>query len=299
MKKIAIITLILALILLTGCLGSNTTETDAPHKSFLWGIASDSGAVYILGSIHVASPEMYPLDSTIENAFDQSQNLVVEFDIVGADKSHLTSLLMQKGTYSGGDTLHDNIPADLYKQADEVLEYLGGDISLFNSFEPWVVAMTIEELFMSKYGYTGEYGIDMHFLNMAHEEGKDIFELESAEFQIELFDEFPDEWQVLLLEDIVDNPPKKKELEQMFKAWKNGDTLKIESLTLEEIEENPELEPVIEKLLDERNFSMVEKIEEFLQDDETYFVIVGAGHLVGDNGIINLLKEKGYEPVQL
>jgi uncharacterized protein YbaP (TraB family) len=284
---------------MAGCSGSNSTETDAPHKSFLWKVVSDSNTVYVLGSIHVASPELYPLDSTIESAFDQSQNLAVEFDIAGADQAYLTRLVMQKGMYSGGETLHDNIPEDLYKRADEVLEDLGGDIFLFNSFEPWVVALTIEELLMNEYGYTGEYGIDTHFLNMAHEEGKDIFELESAEFQIELFDDFSDELQTLLLEDAVDNPPTKKDIEEMFEAWENGDILEMEAMILEDLAGNPELKPINEKLLDERNFSMVERIVEFLQDDETYFVTVGAAHLAGENGIISLLEESGYMPVQL
>ncbi|MCP4647045.1 MAG: TraB/GumN family protein, partial [bacterium] len=97
----------------------------------------------------------------------------------------------------------------------------------------------------------------------------------------------------------VDNLPTKKGIEEVFKAWENGDILEMEALTLEEIEGNPELKPINEKLLDERNFSMVERIEEFLQDDETYFVIVGAAHLVGENGIIRLLEESGYMPVQL
>ena len=299
MKRIIVIALFTILLLLGGCSDSKSTITDTTSKSFLWKVDSESSTVYILGSIHVADQELYPLDNAIETAFDQSQNLAVEFDIVGADQSYMTKLLMQKGAYSGGETLHDNIPKSLYKQADEILEDMGGDIFLFNTFEPWVVAMTIEELIMKEYGYTGEYGIDKHFLNMAHDEGKDIIELESAEFQITLFDELSNDLQVFLLQDIVENLPTKKELEKLYDAWEEGDSLEMEALIMEGVEDSPELQMINKKLLDERNFLMVEKIEGFLQNDETYFVVVGAGHLIGENGIINLLKGKGYTPTQL
>ena len=97
----------------------------------------------------------------------------------------------------------------------------------------------------------------------------------------------------------MENPPVKKDLIKLYNAWDDGNTPEMEDLILEGIEDSPELQMINKKLLDERNYSMEEKIEVFLQDDETYFVVVGAGHLVGENGIINLLKGKGYAPTQL
>ena len=94
-------------------------------------------------------------------------------------------------------------------------------------------------------------------------------------------------------------PATKKDYEKLFKVWEEGDVAEMEEFVFASVKDDPEMELFNEKLLDERNFSMVEKIEGFLLDDETYFVVVGTDHLVGENGIINLLLEKGYLPVQL
>ncbi len=289
----------LAAIITTACSGSETEQPDSSDKSFLWEVTSESSTVYILGSIHMASPDLYPLEDSIENAFNSSDYLAVEFDITTTNTEQVVRLIRDKGTYPPGESLHHNIPEELYKKTDEVLEGLGSDVFLFNSFEPWVVAIGIEGLIMADYGYTEENGIDIYFLNKAHEEDKEIIELESAEFQLELLDGLSDETQILLLEEIVKNPPGENELERMFDVWRNGDILEMESLVLSSGEEDTELMTLNEKLLDERNFQMVEKIESFLDDTGAYFVVVGAGHLAGDNGIISLLGESGYEPGQL
>ncbi len=290
--------LLMAIVLAVGC-SSSETSPEAPQKSFLWEVRSDISTVYILGSIHVASPELYPLADSIENAFDQSESLAVEFDITAMNESQMARLLMQKARYPEGENLYRNISRDLYEKADEVLEDLGADILLFNSFEPWAVAMEIEAMQLVRYGYTPENGIDMYYLQRAHEENRKIYELESARFQINLFDEFPEDVQIFMLEDIVDDPPTEKELNQMFASWENGDVAEMERLMFEDDDESPEIAFLNEKLLDERNFQMAEKIEEFLEEEETCFVVVGAGHLVGENGIINLLQEEGYAASQL
>ncbi|MBT4512745.1 MAG: TraB/GumN family protein [Chloroflexi bacterium] len=298
MKKYTTILMILILVisLTAGC--SNSDDTKGPEKSFLWEISSESTTVYVLGSIHMASADLYPFADAIEDAYDISQNLAVEVDITGIDME-VSNMLLIKGKYPTGETLRDNISADLYEKVDEVLGELGWGIFIVNTFEPWVVTTTIEELQMTSFGYSSDYGIDTHFLNRAHEEGKDIIELESMEFQINLLDGFSDEIQILILEDVVENMATKKEIESLFDAWETGDVTAMENIALDDPSGNPELVPVNEAFLDERNFGMVDKIEDFLKDDETYFVVVGAAHLVGENGIINLLGEKGYSTEQL
>lgn len=286
------------LALTSGCLPSHT-QSKPPEKSFLWEVHSEASTVYILGSIHAARPELYPLAEPIENAFGRAENIAVEFDVTTTDEAHLATLMIQKAKYPQGETLYSNIPEELYEKTDELLEDLGADVLLFNSYEPWAVAMEIEALQLLQYGYLPEYGIDMYFLDRAHEEGKDIHELESARFQINLLDEFPPELQIFMLESVVTDPLTRKDLEQIFECWEEGDTTGMEQLALEMDDDDPRIDLLNEKLLDERNFEMAEKINQFLNDDEDYFVVVGAAHLVGENGIINLLEEEGYEITQL
>ncbi len=299
MNKYFYLVILFVFAVMSGCSSSGISQQSNAPKSFLWEVPSDTGTVYILGSIHAASPELYPLADSIENAFDQSPNLAVEFDVNSMSDSQMLDILMNKARYPSGENLYSNIPNDLYEKADEVLEDLGADIMLFNAFEPWVVAMEIEAIQLLNYGYTSENGIDMYFLNQARTEGKNIYELESADFQIDLVDGLSEDLQIFMLESIVEDPATKKDYEQLFESWKAGDTAKMEQIVFEEDDEDPRTDLLNEKLLDERNFGMAEKIEGFLEDDENYFVVVGAAHLVGENGIINLLESRGYTVSQL
>jgi uncharacterized protein YbaP (TraB family) len=290
--------LIMCLVLVTSC----STQTDNDNNedttlSFLWEVSSDTNTVYILGSVHVATEDSYPLAEAIENAYALADYLVVEVDINAISELEMTYLLLEKGTYPAGESLSDYISEDLYSRLCDrfrELDTTGLMLSSINRFEPWVVATLISDLDYMALGYEAEYGIDYHFLEKAGADGKDILELESAEFQLDIFDSMPYETQIILLEDAVDNQVTADEIEMMFEAWSTGDVTTMEWLILGSDISNPEYRTIYENLIDERNFLMVEKIEQYLQDDDVYFVVVGAGHLVGENGIINLLDSKGY-----
>jgi uncharacterized protein YbaP (TraB family) len=290
---VTVILCLLSLLPLSACTDS------APKKSFIWKISSEVNSVYLLGSIHTASPDMYPLDSAIEDAFELADNLVVEVDTAQVDGTQMLQLLMDYGTYPQGETLRDHIPADLYAQLDDQFEELGFSIATFDIYRPWVVSTMQEELQLEELGYDTEYGIDLYFINQAAESGKDIIELETAEFQIELISSFPDELMILLLEEGVENPLTEGDATSLFEAWEDGDTVEMESLLFEGLADEPALEPYYQKMIDQRNLIMAELIEGFLADDETYFIVVGAGHLVGENGLINILEERGYVTEQL
>ena len=103
----------------------------------------------------------------------------------------------------------------------------------------------------------------------------------------------------MMLEDAIENPITEEGMGAMFDAWKTGDVAKMEQIVFEEIEENPKYRSLYTKILDERNFMMAERIEDFLLEDNIHFVVVGAAHLVGENGIISILIEEGYKIVQL
>ncbi len=297
-KTAVLVTVILCLLLLLP-LSACDRDTDTPNKSFIWKISSEVNSIYILGSIHVASPDIYPLDSSIEDAFELADNLVVEVDTTQVDGTRMLQMMLDYGTYPQGEGLRDNIPEDLYAQLDEQFKELGFNIALFDMYKPWVVVTMQEELQLEELGYYTEHGIDLYFINQATESGKDIIELETAEFQIELISALPDELMILLLEESVANPLTEEDAASLFEAWEDGDTVAMEQLLFEALTEEPSLEPYYDAMVDERNINMAEIIEGFLADDETYFVVVGAGHLVGDSGLINILEARGYVTEQL
>ncbi|MFC2002993.1 TraB/GumN family protein [Chloroflexota bacterium] len=252
-----------------------------------------------MGSIHVAGPDIYPMDSSIEDAFAQADSLVVEVDITKVDEERSVQLIVEHGLYPQGKTLQNGLPEELYAQLAEQFAQLGSDIATLDMFRPWVVSVILEQLQLEEFGYLPEYGIDLHFLNKAAETDKDIIELETADFQSVLIASFPDELMILLLKENAKNPLSQDEATQLFSVWEDGDSAEMEAILFEALIEEPALTPFYEKMIDERNFNMAEQIEEFFTDDETYFVVVGAGHLVGENGLINILDERGYVIEQL
>ena len=268
-------------------------------KAFIWKITSDNSEIYLLGSVHAANPDIYPLDTTIEQAFALADNLVVEVDITQVDPTYTAQLLFEYGTYPSGNTLKDNIPEDIYIQLEENLGRMGVNIITLDMFRPWVFTTIIEEIQIQETGYSTEYGIDLHFIEKTWEDDKPVIELETAEYQIELISSLSDELMILIIEDSLDNPATKEDMDMLFQAWRNGDVTEFESITFKAFVDNPELEPFLERMFYERNYNMAEKIEEFLADEGIYFIVVGAGHLVGDEGLINLLSKRGYETVQL
>jgi uncharacterized protein YbaP (TraB family) len=150
-----------------------------------------------------------------------------------------------------------------------------------------------------KLGLNPSYGIDMHFMNKASGKKK-IVELESLEYQFDLLSGFDDDEQEAFLRyTLRDLHVLEQELQSMIDAWKSGDTETLESIVKKSTSGDFDMSSVYEKLITERNRNMVAKIEEYLEDDETYFIIVGAGHLVGEQGIIEILKDKGYSVKQL
>jgi uncharacterized protein YbaP (TraB family) len=296
-----LVILLLGLILFStacGCPAVSPTLTEAQGKSFIWKVSSATTSVYLLGSIHAAKPDIYPLDSAIEDAFASARYLVVEVNVLNIDDQKVTDILLEHGVYPPGEGLRDNLSPSLYDALDEQFESFGVNIAILDSYRPWVILMTLEQLTLQDLGYLPENGIDYYFLDKAAQT-KMILELETAEFQLELLYSLPDELIIDSLEYDIENIPLQEDLEELFQIWEDGDAAKMESMLFEVLTEEPELAPYYEKLFDERNFNMAVKIEEFLTDDEIYFVVVGAGHLVGENGLVNLLTEKSYAIEQL
>lgn len=297
--------LILSFFSITGCSESDSSTGPATEsgKSFLWEVSSAVNTVYILGSVHIGERDIYPLADSIEHAFDQSGSLVVEIDMTSENIWQLQRLMLEEARYPPGEDLRSNIPEELYQEVGDRWKQLGLNSPLLNlnldDFEPWFVAQMLFEMEMMNLGYSADYGIDMYFMNEATESSKPIIGLETVKFQLDLLNSMPYEMQLISLEEIIAMPPTKDDLEDMFEAWKSGGTQVMEKITFESLEEYPEFQPYYAEMLDERNFRMVKQIEGYLEDDEIYFVVVGAGHLVGDNGIVELLTQKGYSIEQL
>jgi len=268
-------------------------------KSFLWEVQGEGGKSYLLGSIHLLKKEMYPLKPEIEAAFDNTGALVVEADISQDKMAELSALTFKMGLYQGDDSLKAHVSEKTYKRVAGWLKENGMDITGFARFKPWMLALTITGMAFLKQGFDPNYGIDKYFMGQA-EGKKDILELEGIAFQMNLFDGLSEQENDLFLfsslEDISDSA---EDIDRMVDAWSQGDAPGMERFVTENVRKYPELKGLFQKLTVERNRRMVEKILSFLQEKRTFLVIVGAAHLVGEQGIVHLLEAKGFKLRQL
>lgn len=268
------------------------------RKSFLWKIQSQTSTVYVLGSLHFAKKEIYPLHRKIENAFEESDFLVVEADVRDIQKIDIQKI-MESGFYPENDALEKHVSPETLERVKEEINGFGISLDLVKRQKPWFLAITLAALESMKLGLDPNLGIDKYFLSKS-EGKKKVIELESLDYQIRLLSGFSEKDQELfLMYTLNDLHMMEREVPQLLQAWGAGDTQAMESILTKSLSEDKRLSEIFEKLIFERNKKMASRLEDFLRGRGTYFVVVGAAHLVGNRGIIALLKGKQYAIGQL
>ncbi|HYE85874.1 MAG TPA: TraB/GumN family protein [Vicinamibacterales bacterium] len=275
-----------------------STGADAQTgKSFMWKVEAQGGAVaYLLGSLHVLTPEWYPLSAAINKAFAESKVLVEEIDLdETSDPMHMMSALM-KAMLPAGQTLDKVIAPELYAEVQRRAEKVGMPVMAVQRMKPWLVAITLMAPTLQAAGFKPELGIDRHFYDRAVASGMKRQALETFDYQLNRFDELPMKMQEDLLKaTITDLDVEVKNVNEMAQAWSFGNVAAIEKLTLTALKEAPEL---YKRLLVERNHNWMPHVESCLKQNAGCFIVVGAAHLVGPDGLPTLLSQKGYKVVQ-
>lgn len=272
-------------------------DLSAQEKTFLWKVESGKGTVYLLGSIHLLKRPDATLKPIIDETFNKTKRLVFEVDLVNENPEKMQKLILQKGVNPDGKTLQQKVSRETFQWATIWANELGIDIKMLTPFKPWVAGLTMLVMHLQKLGYDPNSGVDRQLAQRAKLANKPVSGLESAESQFELLDRLPAGLQELMLRHSL------REMEQigklvddMVRAWRDGDIAAAEKLFLESMTEYPELQ---EKMLDERNRNWLPQIEKFVNSGEDTLVVVGAAHLVGKNGLIELLKARGYKLEQM
>ena len=265
-------------------------------KHFLWKIESGKSTVYLLGSIHLAKDDLYPLDKIITDAYEKSDFLVVEVNMNNANPFDI----LIRANFQDGRTLKSTLTPDIYESLKSEFDSLHFSETLYSKMKPWFAVMTLTNLKLMKDGYKPESGIDMHFMGSAKEQNKEILELETADFQINLMDSvlgnFQNEFVLYTLNDFDSTV---QTVDTMFSIWKSGNQKALEESIIDQFKVMPNANIFIKKFLTERNFGMAEKIKSYLKTDKTYFVIVGSAHIIGKDGILDILSKSNYSIKQL
>jgi len=286
MKKIRIVLLIALTTLVT--VSCSILKTENTEETFLWKVDDGNSHIFLLGSIHVAKQDMYPLDYRIEEAYRGSDIVAFEIDMTKIDPMSI----MKYMTYTDGTKLKDKISSENYELVRQKFSAIGMTEAMFANMRPWAAAITLQANMLQEAGYEKSLGIDEHFMNKASTDGKKIRALETAEYQMGLLSEFDNVGDSFINYTIESSDGPDAEIDRMIKAWKEGNKDELLRLLDSTRYEYPEFEAMYEKIIDERNDNMTIKVEEWLKEDKTIFIVVGAGHIIGEKGIINQLKKK-------
>ena len=270
---------------------------DARDRHVLWTVAGKHNTVYLLGSIHVLRASDGGLPDVANAAYADAEKLVMEIDMDDAlaQPEALAGTMQRTAMLPAGQTLHSVLGTD-YPAVQKRAAEAGLDLAIVDGYAPWFVAVTLMAIELAKRGFSPEMGVEQTLAARATADHKPIVGLETPEQQFAVLGSLPLEQQkhflLMTLEEVdeVDT-----ELEQMLSAWKSGDTQRLESLLSEEFNEFPEL---YRPLTEDRNRAWLPKIEDMLDDDDDYLVVVGALHLVGHNSVIDLLEHAGYKVTQ-
>ena len=258
-----------------------------------WKVSGRAGAAYLLGSVHFGTDAIYPLDRAIEDAFARSDRLAVEVDLQSVDNHALMVWITEHGAFTDGSSLSDKLPPGTWKLLRRRADQFQVPVGAFAFQRPWLAAFSMTALALTRNGFREELGIDRHFLLRASGK-KPVVELESVQEQMGLLAGLPPEVEAHFLHMTLENLADGQDaFERLFKAWKSGDAGAIEAQT-DEMRRGPYGQVLYSRLIEERNEKMALRISELLGDGGTTFVVVGAAHLVGHNGVAARLGSLGY-----
>lgn len=266
-------------------------------ETSLWRVSKGAHSLFIGGTIHVLRKTDFPLPAAFDDAFNQSSKLVFETDIAATENPEFGQQMMQRLMYSDGRTLKDGLSHKVYQQLEKYCSERGVPILMFQQMRPPIAVITLMMLELQRLGISNT-GVDSHYFQRAQAEQKIIGELETTTEQLEFLANLgkgrEDDFVRYSLKDM-------QQLETVMRdltaAWREGDQSKMAALSLDEMRK--EFPNMYQQLLAGRNKNWLPRIELMLNDPGVELVLVGALHLVGDDGVLTLLRERGYRVEQL
>lgn len=284
---------------------SSDAEESDEYTPAMWLVTSPDGdTMYMMGSMHALRDECYPLPDYVQQAYEQADVLAVECDISDVSASFSAALnQMEKMYYDDGTTLKDHLSEEQYNDIDGYMKAHGDKLELYDGFQLWYLSQFLSTMALEDAELDSAKGLDMNLLTMAHDDGKEIYEVESMDFQMELLAGFSEDIYKVQLSGYSEENIEliTEQYEQLYVAWRTGDLESLLELNedgevnVEYTEEETALiEEYNKQLLTDRNIGMAEKAEQLMADGKNTLYVVGAAHFVGDGGIIDLLTKDGY-----
>ncbi|HEY1724105.1 MAG TPA: TraB/GumN family protein [Steroidobacteraceae bacterium] len=284
---------LLAALLLSGvCLGA---RADNAHHIF-WEVRGKHNTVYLLGSVHMLKAGDSALPPEALRAYAASKGLVMELNLNDADVGALLGEGSELEMLPEGQSLDKLIGSTLWAQLLARMQPLGIDADTLNRFQPWFAALMLQQMELMKSGFEAASGVDEQLALMAQTDGKPIVGLETVDDQLGYFAHLSQDQQRQFLRSALDDSSSAGgETAAIVRAWQQGDTVALERLLREGSSDAPDVYRV---LTTDRNRRWLPKIVALLNGDDNYLVVVGALHLIGHDGLVELLQHAGYTPIQ-
>jgi uncharacterized protein YbaP (TraB family) len=269
----------------------------ADHPVTLWQVDGDTNSVFILGSIHLLRKSDYPIPSVIYGAYDEAEVLIMELDMDDMDPMQTQALVRELGMIADGKSLEDEIGSRAYAKAAALADELEIPLSMLAGSKPWLAAVMVETLILTRVGFDPMQGIEMHLMTRASRDGKEILGLETERQQLEMLNGLSLAAQRdMLLQTLEDGGHIEKLLDEIIDAWRQGDTRYMEQTLLSDMSGYDEL---YDTIVVDRNRDWVRQIDRLLDDSDDYLIVVGTMHLVGKDGVPQLLKKRGHQVTQM
>ena len=280
-------------LLLFACAAS----AQARGESSVWTVKGKTNTVYFAGSVHALAQGHADFPEQLERAYQAASIVVLEVDLDDMDPLEAVQYITTRGTLPADQTLEDVVGAKDYPRVSKLAADLGVPDMVIAKLEPWAAALVLTQFALNKTGFDAQLGIDMQITERAKTDGKPVEGLESVTDQLDVFDgrTFPEQTR-FLLDSTEDASHLDEDLDKLITAWRGADLRALEKEFLKERAKSPEL---YDALLGARNRKWMPKLEGLLAADQDYLVVVGTLHYVGKDGLLALLKKRGFKPVPM
>lgn len=260
----------------------------------VWEVRKGPATVYIGGTIHMLREADYPLPPAFGAAFERADILVFETDFSTLGSQEMQLRIMELALYPEGESLDAVLSSEAYDSLRAYCAALGLPVSALHRVRPWMVVLSLLALELQKMGVAQQHGIDMFYYRRALEEGKPVAFLETVDEQIGFLLELGEGYESeLIMQTVSELRVIRERMGELISCWRTGDEEQLYNLSVAELEQ--EYPEVYDVLLKGRNDRWLEEIENFLTTPQRELVLVGAAHLVGPDGLIDRLRERGYE----
>ncbi len=260
----------------------------------LWRVRNGAGTVYIAGSLHQLRTDRDVLPPSYGQAYEASERLAMELDMDALRPTDLAGELVARAIDPTGRSLRASLGEQRWRLLEPRLAGLGLPLEALERFEPWAVALLLASNDFLRRGYSPASGVEGQLQARAAADHKPIDGLETPLVQFELLDGLPRKDQIGLLDLTLEELDRVGTLlESLESAWRAGDLERLDGLLLREYRLRPDL---YERLVGARNARWVPPIRSFLQRPDDTLVVVGLLHLLGERGVITLLRDQGMAP---